>query len=74
MGGETLKELFKMLSHQRNASQSCFAISSFPSQNGQDQMTARAIEDVCGGKGNTYSLLMGVPTGVTTMKINMEVP
>lgn len=46
MGGETLKELFKILSHQRNASSNCFAISSFPSQNGQDQMTARAIEDV----------------------------
>lgn len=29
---------------------------------------------MCVGKRNIYSLLMGVPTGVATMKINMEIP
>jgi hypothetical protein len=68
-GRESLKEMFKALSHQENANQNnCFILHTsewLRSKNSRYHMLARIWS-----KGNTSSLLVGVQTYTTTLEIN----
>ena len=72
-GQEALKEMFNML--QGNANQKDPEIPPYTNQNSQDQklrqqqMLARMWR-----KRNTPPLLVGLPTGTTTLEINLVVP
>jgi hypothetical protein len=74
-GWETPKEMFKVLSDQRNANRNNPEIPPYTNQNGQDQNHSwQHMLERMWRKSNTPPLLVGLQTGTTTLEINLEVP
>jgi hypothetical protein len=72
---EKHKEIFKVLSDQRNANQNDPEIPTFTNQHGLDQNLRRQhMFTRMWRKRNTPPLLVGLQTGTTTLEINLEVP
>ena len=71
-GLEALKEMFIILSHQRNANQNDSEIPSYTYQNGQDlKHKCQLMLERVWNKGNIPALLVGVQTYTATLEINM---
>ena len=73
-GPETYEKMLSITSHQRDANQNHSEVPSHTSQSGQHKQINEQVLERMRRKGNSSTLLVGMPTGAATVENSMEFP